>query len=200
MRYKKVKGADPLNFSSLGGLNPDTIIKINKTNIILEIGCGRGSFISSLSEDNRQITFVAFEKNINAAYQTLKKKINNKLDNLYVINNDVLNAYLYLNNNSVSVIYLNFSDPWPKKKNMKRRLTSNTFINLYYNLLNDNGIIEFKSDVYELYLEFLENITTDFTIIEKSENKEISQYQSEYETKMRAMNKQIYYIKVKKNI
>lgn len=90
---------------------------------------------------------------------------NNKgtdIKNLRFLCTDIIYLDKYFNNNYISKIYLNFSDPWPKDRHYKRRLTYREFLNKYYNLLKDNGIIEFKTDQKDLF---------DFTLEEIKETK-----------------------------
>jgi tRNA (guanine-N7-)-methyltransferase len=109
--------------------------------------------------------------------------------------------------NSISKIFLNFSDPWPKKRHEKYRLTSKSFLDLYHSLLIDDGRIEFKTDNEEFYFYSLQSLDSSkqFKIIYQTQNlylnkKElVSNIQTEYEKKFVALNKPIYKIVIKSN-
>ena len=126
--------------------------KVNQlSRLHLEIGCGKGAFIIRMAKNHPDIFYLAIEKNISCAGISAKAIVDEKIDNVKIMNIDgelVLNE---LKDESVKVLYLNFSDPWPKKKHTKRRLTHESFINKYIRVLEKGGEIRFKTDNDELY-------------------------------------------------
>ena len=117
----------------------------NNNEIHLEIGMGKGDFIISKALNNPDINFIGLEKYTSIVARAVKKLEDLDLPNLKIINGDALN----LNNifeKEISTIYLNFSDPWPKARHSKRRLTSSAFLDVYKKILVNEGKIEFKTD------------------------------------------------------
>ena len=141
----------------------------------IEIGMGKGSFISKLATENRDILYVGIEVCKPVLTLAVKKlaryeeENNVKLDNLYLIDTDAKNLNEIFENGEVDKIYLNFSDPWPKKKHSKRRLTSDDFIAVYRQILNVKGNIEFKTDNRKLF---------EYSIVNLNKNKVDMEYVS----------------------
>ena len=115
--------------------------------------------------------------------------------------NDINILFSLLDDESVDKIYLNFVDPWPKKKHAKRRLTYITYLNEYYRILKKKSLVVFKSDndsLYEFTLDEIQN--SKFKLIESEENYKFNDTDamSEYETKFRKLNQHIHRIVLKK--
>lgn len=128
--------------------------------ILLELGAGRGTFTLKLAEKNTNSLIVAVEKSKSFAKMLAENVLDHKLENVLIICDDVTNLSNWILDNSISHIYLNFSDPWPKKRHHKRRLTYKTFLDLYNKLLINNKCIQFRTDHFELFtnsLEYIEN-------------------------------------------
>ena len=168
----------------------DKIIK-NDFNNEIEIGMGKGIFIITKAFNNRNINYYGIDK-----FATVILKACNKLNNLEPLNNlkflatNVEQIFDYFPKHFFQTIYLNFSDPWPKKRHEKRRLTSPTFLDLYKQMLTKNGHVEFKTDNDNLYAYSLEILMSrsDIKIIEYSDDfysvRPINNYiQTEYEKK-----------------
>ena len=173
----------------------------NNNPIFLEIGTGKGKFIISNAINNPNINFIGCELNSSIIYKAAKS-INKKLDNLLFINYDALLLSNVFELGEISKIYLNFSDPWPKARHEKRRLTGDSFINVYRNILNSDKIIEFKTDnrqlceysimkFNELHIKILE-LSLDLHHDNRYENI----ITTEYEEKFIQENKIIYFMKV----
>ena len=120
-------------------------------NVNLEIGAGKGAFIVELAKRNIDEQYIAIEKNLTCAGFIAKKLVEEHLENVKLINADAEDVLRILSRGSVKNIYLNFSDPWPKKKHAKRRLTSFNFIDEYIRVLKIGGEIHFKTDEDTLY-------------------------------------------------
>ena len=132
----------------------------NNTNPIhIEIGCGKGKFISELAKNNPNINYIAIEKFDSVLLRCLEKVMKEDLDNLKLCIIDASIIDTYFSDNEVSRIYLNFSDPWPKKCHAKRRLTSSNFLESYKKILTNDGDINFKTDNRGLFEFSLESFT-----------------------------------------
>ena len=129
--------------------------KIFKNNnpIYLEIGSGKGKFIIDNAIKYPNINFIGIEKNITICAKILKKvnEVTQDIDNLKILNIDASSLLDYFQPKEISKIYLNFSDPWPKKRHHKNRLTHQNFLNIYEKLLNDGSYIELKTDNDEFF-------------------------------------------------
>ena len=129
------------------------IIKENEgKKVYLEIGMGKGDFITALSQLDKDNIYIGIEVSppvLALAIKKLKRyeeENNTRLDNLYFMSFDAIELSEMFLENQIEKIYLNFSDPWPKKKHAKRRLTSSKFLDEYKKVLKENGQIEFKTD------------------------------------------------------
>ncbi len=114
--------------------------------LVLEIGAGKGQFSHQLAKKHPEWNVLAVEKFDNVIVRALEKVIVEPLNNLYLVRMDAEQLQACLHKNSVDKIYLNFSDPWPKARHEKRRLTHADFLDIYKSLLKPNGQIEFKTD------------------------------------------------------
>ncbi len=122
----------------------------NKNKIEIEIGMGKGDFIINKAKLNPDINFIGIEKYASVLVKAVKKLENIELDNLKIINIDA-NMIEEMFDKEISKIYLNFSDPWPKKKHADRRLTSPLFLDKYSKIFKDDNIIEMKTDNKSLF-------------------------------------------------
>lgn len=143
----------------------------NNNPIRLEIGCGKGDFVKGMAEKNPNVNFIAVEKATDIIVLALEKINNAKLSNVRFINCDAELLPEYFNEQMFDTIYINFCDPWPKKRHAKRRLTSPFFLELFKKILTTDGSIHFKTDnrpLFDFSLETfpecgyrLENVTFD---------------------------------------
>ena len=124
---------------------------INKESLCIEIGSGKGDFWIEMSNNNPNIGWIALEKDKNVSVSALRKTNSEENCNRVWIVNDADNLNNYFAENEVSSIYLNFSDPWPKKRNHKRRLTHYRFLETYDRILVDSGNVIMKTDNRELF-------------------------------------------------
>ena len=157
MRLKNIKGAKEYVIeNSYLVKNPTeykgkfkTIFK-NKNKIELEIGVGKGDFIIEKARNNPSINYIGIEKYTSVLMFAIKKAEKYKLTNVAFILADAIHIdeIFY---KEVSKLYLNFSDPWPKKRHEKRRLTSSAFLEKYKNIFKHVKVIEQKTDNDELY-------------------------------------------------
>ena len=126
--------------------------------IFLEIGMGKGRFIMSLAARNPHIFYLGMELHASVLYRGLQKLEADPLDNLLLLNHPAEELCEMFEPGEIDGIYLNFSDPWPKDRHAKRRLTSPAFLDRYKELLNPGGRIEFKTDNRGLFDYSLETI------------------------------------------
>jgi tRNA (guanine-N7-)-methyltransferase len=117
----------------------------NDHEIRLEVGAGKGKFIVESAADNPNINYIAVEKCATIALKFLRS-VPETLVNLVVVGMDAEKLDEFLAESEISRLYLNFSDPWPKKRHEKRRLTNGRFIEIYQRILKDGSLLEFKTD------------------------------------------------------
>lgn len=130
----------------------------NDNPIHLEIGTGKGQFIAELAKRNPGINYVGIEKYSSVLLRALERIRELELANLYFIRFDAEYLNTIFSKNEISRIYLNFSDPWPKDRHAKRRLTSRNFLSKYNRCLKSEGEVIFKTDNRELFDFSIEEI------------------------------------------
>ena len=118
--------------------------------IRIEIGMGKGRFIMDLARLNPNMNFVGIEKYSSVLIRGIQKLEADPLPNLYFIRMEAEEITSVFDTGEVNRIYLNFSDPWPKDRHAKRRLPSREFLQRYNEILIPDGVIEFKTDNYDL--------------------------------------------------
>jgi tRNA (guanine-N7-)-methyltransferase len=123
----------------------------NNNPLHIEIGTGKGRFLMTLAEQNPDINYVGIEKFSSVLIRAIEKQRELALPNLYFIRMDAENIEEVFSEGEVDRIYLNFSDPWPKDRHAKRRLTSKQFFARYDKILDKNGRVEFKTDNRDLF-------------------------------------------------
>ena len=115
--------------------------------LCLEIGCGKGSFVYGMAKKHPDRFFVAMEKVRDVIMLAMEKiKNDGEINNVLFICGDAEDLTKIFAPGEVDEIYLNFSDPWPKARHAKRRLTYRKFLEMYKTLLSENGVIYFKTD------------------------------------------------------
>ena len=132
--------------------------------IYLEIGCGKGGFAVQSAAANPEVCFYAMERVANVMVNAVERAEREKAsrpDNLRFMIDSAEHLAEWFAPHTLSAIYLNFSDPWPKKRNAKRRLTHRNFLALYFSLLKEDGMLYFKTDnvaLFDFTLEQLEEM------------------------------------------
>ncbi|MCD8021347.1 MAG: tRNA (guanosine(46)-N7)-methyltransferase TrmB [Clostridiales bacterium] len=114
--------------------------------IQIEIGMGKGKFLMEMARLHPDIHYIGIEKFSSVLVRALEKMEMEPLDNIHFLRMDAEYISQYFEKGEVEQIYLNFSDPWPKEKHTKRRLTSRQFLSRYNSILQDYGKIIFKTD------------------------------------------------------
>ncbi|MCQ3034829.1 MAG: tRNA (guanosine(46)-N7)-methyltransferase TrmB [Bacilli bacterium] len=169
--------------------------------VCFEIGAGKGDFAIGMALKNPDKQFVAVEKVKTVAGIAAKKIQDLAVPNVLVYPCDIEELFESLKDESVDTLYLNFSDPWPKKRHAKRRLTYHTFLERYYRILKKGGELIFKSDNDSLYAFTLEEIQeSKFKLISNDDNYQLleTDVPTEYELKFRAKGKNINRIVLRK--
>lgn len=118
----------------------------NRAPIHIEIGMGKGKFLMELAARNPEMNYIGIEKYSSVLLRALEKRQETELNNLYFIRFDAEYITEIFEKEEVDRIYLNFSDPWPKDRHAKRRLTSKEFLNKYDKILKQDGEVMFKTD------------------------------------------------------
>ena len=132
----------------------------NNNPIHIEIGMGKGQFLTQLALQNPDVNYIGIEKFSSVLLRASEKLETMELNNVKIFNVDAQNLNEIFEAKEIDRIYLNFSDPWPKNAHAKRRLTSNRFLPIYETILKDDGEIHFKTDnrlLFEFSLESLNN-------------------------------------------
>ena len=163
-----------------------------KQPLFIEIGMGKGQFITTLAKLHPEINYIGIEKYSSVLVRAIEKQTELELPNLKFIRMDAENINEVFDENEVDGIYLNFSDPWPKDRHAKRRLTSRQFFARYEKLLKPDGKIQFKTDNTSLFDFSLEEVeATNFKATEISHDLHNSEWNegnimTEYEEKFSA--------------
>lgn len=162
----------------------------NTNPIHIEIGSGKGKFITTLAKQNEDINFIAIEKFATVLLKLIKKVPEEGLPNLAILNADAEMLTQFFEQGEINKIYLNFSDPWPRKRHAKRRLTHVHFLETFKALLKNDGTIALKTDnqdlfdfsieQFELAGYLLEDITYDLHQSELSESNVATEYEERF--------------------
>lgn len=169
--------------------------------IYIEIGMGMGDFICQSAYENKDIFYVGLEKEETCVARAIKKARDLGLNNFKVMLADASNILEMIDNDSVDLIYLHFSDPWPKKRTHKRRLTYPDFLKKYEMILKDNAYLIYKTDNESFYDDSLEYFDkSNFKLIETDRNYyRENEPMTAYQAKFVAEGKPIFYAKYQIN-
>lgn len=130
----------------------------NENPIHMEIGMGKGKFLMELAGKNPEINYIGVERYPTVLLKAVQKREELELSNICFLCVDAKRLGDIFKAGEVDKIYLNFSDPWPKDRHAKRRLTSPQFMEVYNQVLNRAGVVEFKTDNRLLFEYSLESI------------------------------------------
>lgn len=164
MRLRHIKNSENLIYDSPYVLDDKNFNYNKNENINIELGMGKGSFIiknAYLYKDNK---YIGIEKSSTIVLKAIENLKNAKTtyqydyDNLNFLCIDIDKINEYFKDDTISKIFINFPDPWPKKRHENRRLTHINFLNKYYSLLKTDSYIEFKTDNKDLFDFSIEEI------------------------------------------
>ena len=203
MRMRKKKhGAERISACGEYFIPEGTVI--TEFPIELEIGCGKGAFISGLSNRFPEKQFIAMERVSDVILLACERIKSENRNNVKFIIGDARNLKEHFPASSVSRLYLNFSDPWPKKGYAKRRLTHRGFLELYKEILVPNGEIVFKTDnigLFEFSLEEftaagfkLRELTYDLHNSDYNEDNIVTEYEKNFSEKGFKINRVVAYL------
>lgn len=136
-------------------------IAVQHEEIELEIGCGKGDFIISRAKKNPETQYYAIEKFDSVLMRAVEKQMEQLVENVHFISGDAEDLGVLFPKKSIDRIFLNFSDPWPKSRHVKRRLTYSAKLELYRELLKEGAPLELKTDNRNLF---------EFSLMELSQN------------------------------
>ncbi len=163
----------------------------NTPHLALEIGSGKGGFITKLAAQNPSVRYIAVEKEVDCIVMALEKAKAGGIDNLRFLAQDAKELALLLPHGKFETIYLNFSDPWPKKKYAKRRLTHRNLLRHFLPLLSADGQLRFKSDndkLFDFTVEEWRELEMDISFLTYDLHKEdVANIMTEYETRFSQM-------------
>lgn len=204
MRLKHIKNADVIISNSKYVVNNPLDYKGkwnelfgNNNPIEIEVGTGKGKFIIGKALANPDINYIGIEKYDSPLVSAVKKLEEVEISNLKLVCFDALGIE-NLFDKEVSKIYLNFSDPWPKKRHAKRRLSSPIFLAKYDSLFVDKKTIQMKTDNDDLFEYSRESfLEYGYNILDENTNF-FDEIRTEYEDKFISLGKNINYIVVVK--
>ena len=125
----------------------------------VEVGCGKGKFTAETAQANPDVLLIAVERCREAMVVAMEKARDMGLTNVFFIDMDVANMEEIFAPDEIDRLFINFPDPWPRKKNAKRRLTHRSFLEKYSHVLREGGEVHFKTDNAALFEYSLEEFT-----------------------------------------
>ena len=168
MRQRKIKNLDE-KLSALSAFTVEngkelrgewrSIFGGGDTPLYAEFGCGKGKFIAGMAAAHPEKAYVAFEGNMSVVYHAMQKAEASGLGNVKFIPYYIDLAGEYFADGELDGIYMNFSDPWPKVKHEKRRLTAGKRLDEYIRIVRQGGSIEFRTDNDDLFDYTMEKLT-----------------------------------------
>ena len=201
MRLKHIKGSEEIvEKSEIVIKNPELYkgnwksVFGNNNKIYLEIGMGKGSFLIGHALKNKSVNFIGFEKYPSVLLNAIDRIEKEKIDNIKIICADAgnIDKIFY---KEISKLYLNFSDPWPKKRHEKRRLTSKVFLDKYNSIFKGLKVIEQKTDNDSLFEYSVNSFKNSHYLIVKKNRNYFDDIRTEYENKFISKGKNINYVK-----
>ena len=169
----------------------------NEQPIHIEIGCGKGQFIINMAKKFPKINFIGVELQTSVIVSALEKQIEEDLPNVQLLQVNASDLTHYFENGEVDRIYLTFSDPWPKNRHEKRRLTYKSFLKEYETILTEEGELHFKTDnqlLFEYSLvsfsDYSAKLTEVYLDLHNSDVKD--NVMTEYEEKFSSKGNRIY--------
>ena len=164
--------------------------------LFVELGTGKGDFITQLAEKNPEINFLGLEMEREVILKAARKIQEKNLENVRLALFDINKISEIFAENEIDRIFINFCDPWPKKRHAKRRLTHINFLEMYKKILKNGGEIHFKTDNRDLFdfsLEQFElaNLNVRDVNFDLHANEPPENIRTEYENKFSALGSKI---------
>ncbi|MCR6111697.1 tRNA (guanosine(46)-N7)-methyltransferase TrmB [Bacillus sp. A301a_S52] len=125
----------------------------------IEVGTGKGRFLTEMAKMYPHINYIGVEKYESVLVTAVQRTVEENIPNIKFLQKDVSDLTDYFSPKELARVYINFTDPWPKKKHAKRRLTHEYFLTKYNRLLNDKGAIHFKTDNQGLFEYSIESMS-----------------------------------------
>lgn len=169
----------------------------NENPIHIEVGTGKGSFITGMAKANPHINYIGIELFESVIVTALERVVELGAPNVKLLQVNAADLQNYFAPSEIGQVYLNFSDPWPKKRHEKRRLTYKSFLDIYKEILIDNGEIHFKTDNRSLFeyslLSFNEyGLKLNYISLDLHNSDFEGNIMTEYEKKFSEMGQPIY--------
>jgi len=169
----------------------------NENPLYIEVGSGKGAFITGMAKQHPEVNFIAIELFESVAVAIVQKLVEHPQPNVRVLTVDAKDLREYFEKGEVARLYLNFSDPWPKTRHAKRRLTYKTFLSTYEDILPRNGQIHFKTDNRKLFESSLMTMSDygmafDWMSLDLHANEPEDNVRTEYEQRFSSMGQPIY--------
>ncbi|MGF2617449.1 tRNA (guanosine(46)-N7)-methyltransferase TrmB [Rossellomorea vietnamensis] len=174
----------------------------NDNPLHIEVGTGKGQFVTEMAKANPDVNYIGIELYESVIVSALDRIIEADIPNVKLLNVDAKNLKEYFEKNDVDRVYLNFSDPWPKNRHEKRRLTFESFLKLYEDILVDEGEIHFKTDNQGLFEYSLKSFShygllLNFLSLDLHNSDFEGNIMTEYEEKFSSRGQRIYRCEVK---
>lgn len=206
MRYVEIKNANKIiNSSDYLVSNPEKYknkwseLFGNKNPIHLELGMGRGEFIINMAKRNPNINYIGLEISESQMVKATERLVNQKLSNLKLINSDAMEiANIF--GKEINTIYLTFSEPWPKRQDIKKRFTHVNYLKLYDKIFKKNKHIILKTDNKGFFAYSLESLSQYWYVFDRvsmdlhNDENPIDNVMTDFEKKYFEEKRPIYYL------
>ncbi|XQY91041.1 tRNA (guanosine(46)-N7)-methyltransferase TrmB [Metabacillus sp. HB246100] len=174
----------------------------NQNPIHIEVGTGKGQFLAGMAQQNPDINYLGIELFDSVIVAAIQKAVDLELPNFKLLNVNANDLTNYFDHNEIARVYLNFSDPWPKVRHAKRRLTYKSFLSLYETILVKGGEIHFKTDNQGLFeyslISFSEyGLQLKFLSLDLHASNYEGNIMTEYEEKFSGKGQRIYRVEAK---
>lgn len=165
--------------------------------IYLEVGTGKGQFLTKMAQMYPNINFIGIEKYDSVIITALERAVELSVENVKFLNENVSDLLEFFAKGEIERVYINFTDPWPKKRHEKRRLTYESFLKMYEKVLVEHGEIHFKTDNQALFEYSLHSFSKYGLILNNvslnlHESDIENNVMTEYEEKFSQMGQRIY--------
>jgi tRNA (guanine-N7-)-methyltransferase len=172
--------------------------------LILELGCGKGQFISGMAQKRPDCEFIGFEGDKSVAYHAMQKVKLAECENVMIVPSYIHSMKEFFADGELDGMFLNFSDPWPKNRSEKRRLTYAGRLREYADIVRSGGFIEFRTDNDDFFQYSIDQITSveqlQITVMLHDLHASVPEgsiVTTEYEDKFSSQGKNINFVQIK---